>query len=533
MISDSTSAGVPEGQGRLGSPGPADDLRPDGLESLVLSVEEAIARGSEHVVVFGNIFLPRAFRNKSPAFHFDLAELLAGPNRFNAFMVFRGAAKTTLLRAYILQRICYGLSNTIMIVSATQDHSVLTLSWIRNQVERNKRVQEAFRLRKGSRWAETICEIIVPRIVPNPVDGKGEIIEETVTILAFGITGQIRGFNVDDFRPDLIVADDIQTEENIGTEEQRKKTNALFFGALANSLAPSTEAPLAKLVLLNTPMAKGDVITTALDDPLWISKKFSVFDSNGDSVWDERYPTRDLKLLKASYIRRGQYDVWMREYECTIVKSEYKTFDVGNLMFWKDLPQKPDASVTAIDPASSESKKASDNVVLTAVRKGADIYVAAYRAAKGQMPDKVANDVFTHKFLFGTITLVVETVAYQKVLKWYLEKEMIKRRIWMVVKELKKDGRAKSDRIIQALVGIVAQRHLFVHESMLELINQMDQFEPDKDAIMDILDALAMAVEHLDNPLASGVAGVETSLEDQLAEERRSYGELTFHNGAP
>lgn len=491
----------------------------DGGAPLNLSVAQAIERGGENCIIFGNIFLPRAFRQGSPDFHFELAELLAGPNRYNAFKVFRDGAKTTLLRSYILQRICYGLSNTIMIVSASQEHSMYTLAWVKTQIERNKRVQEAFGVAKGNKWAETNAEI---RIAAQ---------EEPITLLASGITGQLRGFNIDDYRPDLILADDIQTEENVGTEVQANKTKELFFGGLQNSLAPSTEAPLAKLVLLQTPMTKFDVVNECFANPLWVCKKFGIFDENGASRWEERHPVAQLRLEKAAAIKLGKYSVWMREKECEIVKSEYKTFDVTNLQFWTDLPTKHNGAATAIDPASSEDKNASDNVVLTGFRVGADIYVGAYVAAKGQMPDKVANDVFTHKFLFNTTTLLVETVAYQKILKWYIEQEMLKRRVWLAVKEIK-DSRAKSDRIIQALVGLVANRHLFIHESMLELVTQLDQFEPDKNGRYDIIDALATLAMHLNSPFAAGNAS-DMTMEEQLREERRAYGELRFEHGAP
>ena len=483
---------------------------------LPLTTAEAIHRGSENVVLFGNIFLPRAFRQPSPPFHFELADLLAGPNRYNAFSVFRGGAKTTLLRAFSLQRVAYSLSNTIMVVSATQDHSLLTLAWLKAQAERNRLVRDAFGIRPGKKWAETHIEILTD-LAPEPI-----------TILAFGITGQIRGFNVDDYRPDLIVADDIQTEENVGTDEQRRKTHSLFFGALVNSLAPVTENPVAKIALLQTPMFRGDVITTCIDDPTWISKVFSVFGPSGESVWSERYPTPALRVEKAAHARRGQFSLWMSEWECEIVRSEFKTFDVANLQYWRELPRQPNDCATGIDPASSEDRHASDNVVLTAMRRGPDVYVAGYVAAKGQMPDKVASDVFTHKFLFNPQRLLVETVAYQKVLKWYIEQEMNRRRLFLPIKEVR-DRRAKSDRIIQALAGLVAHRHLWLHESMLELIGQFRQFEPDKDGVFDILDILATLVDDLNLPSA----GEDIELSAMIAEEKLAFGDLRFEHTAP
>lgn len=486
---------------------------------LILSREEAIARGGSNVIVFGNLFLPRTFRQASPEFHFELADILAQPSRLNAFSVFRDGAKTTLLRAYTLQRICYGLSNTVMFVSATQDHSILSLDWLANQIERNKRIQDAFGLRPGRKWNETYREIISD-FHPDPI-----------VVLAMGITGQTRGFNVDDHRPDLIIGDDLQTEENVGTDVQQEKTHGLVFASLLNSLSPASENPLAKAVFLQTPMRRGDIIDTCLRDPTFMSKVFSVFDEHGESRWEARYSTATLLADKAAHVARGQYSMWMSEKECRIVKSENKTFDVANVQFWEDLPQRNHGCVTAIDPASSEDKRASDNVILTAMRQGPDIYVAAYKAAKGQMPEQVANDFFNHVFLFGPSKLVVETVGYQKVLAKYITQQMLVRRVFRPVKEVQ-DRRAKSDRIIQALAGLIAHRHLFVHKSMLELLDQLDAFEPDREGRFDIIDALAMACDDLSSPFAAGTT-LDLPIEEQLAAERQQYGELHFEWHAP
>lgn len=498
------------------STGPSAPEEQSGADTPIpvsMGIVEAIKEGRKSLITFGQLFLPNTFRQESPLVHYDLSDLLFSAARYVAIALFRDGAKTTLLRAYTLLRIAYGLSNTIMFVSASQEHSKTTLRWVRKQIESNPRIRAAFGLTPGSKWTDELLEILRP-------DGV------SVSLLAVGITGQVRGFNIDDYRPDLIVCDDIQTEENVGTIEQRRKTKDLFFNALGNSLAPATESPLAKLVLINTPYDAEDVIETCLRDPLWQGRRFSIFDASGKSVWEKRYPTRQLLIEKSAAIRRGDFSGWMREKECTIVKSEFATFDVGNLKLWTELPKVRHGVITAIDPASSESTKADQNVVLTAIRSGPDVYVAAYVAARGQMPDKVAADFFSHVFLYRPTKLRVEGVAYQRVLKWYLDQEMLKRRVF-VAADLVQDRRKKSDRIIQALVGLVSHGHLFVHESMHELIEQMRTYSPDKDALDDILDALSMAVDGLASPFAeSGVLEVPFSV--MVEQDRENFGDVSF-----
>lgn len=169
--------------------------------------------------------------------------------RHFAAAVYRGGAKTSLLRVYTAKRVAYGISNTILFVGKGQDHSIRSVAWLRKAVEFNTRFARAFGLKKGEKWTDVEIEIRRP-------DGT------TCRVLAVGITGQVRGVNIDDYRPDLIVVDDPCDEENTATLEQRLKTSNLFFGALDKSLAPTNEAPLAKMVLLQTPLNRDDLVET-------------------------------------------------------------------------------------------------------------------------------------------------------------------------------------------------------------------------------------------------------------------------------
>lgn len=482
------------------------------------NIEEAIDAGSRSLIMFGHLFLPGTFRQESPSFHFDIAELLDGVDRYVALKVFRGAAKTSLLRTFALRRICYGISRTIFLVSAKQEHAIISVRWLKKQVDRNARIAAGFGLRRGDKWTDEWIEVILPS-------------GDRVNILAAGLTGQIRGFNLDDFRPDLILLDDGQTEESVGTPEQRKKTNALVFGALANSLAPATENPVAKLVMLQTPMEREDAIDLACKDRLWAHRDYPIL-RDQVSMWEVRYPTLTVLAEKAAFIARGQYDLWMREYEVAIARSEFKAFDLEKLRYWESPPSVRNDCITAIDPASADGKKADQNVVLTALRAGPDIYVCAYHANRGQMPDETANQFFEHRLRFRPTKLRVETIGFQRVLAWYIRRQMLEKRIFVPIDEVQ-DKRHKQDRIIQALAGLVSHGYLHIHPSMTELVDEMRNYEPtDREQKDDILDALAMAVDGLNNPFVTGDE-IEGTLTEQCAEEERLYGRVSGFRRAP
>lgn len=470
------------------------------IQQVPISPKEAVKLGAMSLRAFGRIFLPRTFRQNSPEFHDIIGQALYSPLRFNAFEVFRGGAKTSLLRTFTAQRVAYAISRTIMYVSVSQAHAVHSIRWLKRQVEHNRVLADTFQLQKGGKWTDELIEI------QHGIDSV------PITIMAMGITGQIRGFNIDDYRPDLIIADDVLNEENTATEEQRDKIESLFFGALLNSLAPTSEAPHAKAVLLQTPLHRDDLIEKCLRDPQWHGVRFGVFDDLGRSRWEDRFPTEELKASKASAVLRRQYQLWMREMECQIVAGEDAHFDTKRLQYWDVLPDGMTV-VLSLDPASSDSATADYNVVMAVGFWGSNVYVLDYYAERGVMPDAVAARFFEFIWRYRPRKAAVESISYQRVLKWYLEQEMLKRRTFIPIDAVQ-DRRRKSDRILQQLPGLVHMGCLYIKSTMTDLVDQMNSYNPDdKGQHDDILDALAMAVTSI-NPAAREFDGDYSVIEE-------------------
>jgi hypothetical protein len=274
-----------------------------------------------------------------------------------------------------------------------------------------------------------------------------------------------------------------------------------------NSLAPSSEAPRAKAVLAQTPFNNHDLAIKASRDPQWHCRTFSCFDANGESRWPSRWTTDQLKAEKEAYIARGMYRIWMREMECQVVIDETKPLDVTKFQHWHALPDGM-TKVLTIDPASADSLRADQNVVMVVGARGQDFFVCGYHAATAMDPGKTAARFFELALAHSPISRAgVETNQYQRTLKWHIEQEMQKRRIWVPIQPIEAKEK-KANRIIAAIAGVLNYGHLWIHPSMTELVEQADMYDPqDSDASDDILDALAMALVML-NPALRAYAGL-------------------------
>jgi hypothetical protein len=101
-----------------------------------LSPEELIRLCAVDSDFFAHMFFPEAFRGRSPRYAASLAKALDDPKvRLFQALVFRGGAKTTMLRSFAARRIAFGTSRTILFIAASESHAVRSVQWLRGKIE--------------------------------------------------------------------------------------------------------------------------------------------------------------------------------------------------------------------------------------------------------------------------------------------------------------------------------------------------------------------------------------------------------------
>jgi hypothetical protein len=469
--------------------------------------EELYELSAVDPIFYCHQFFPKTFRSSTPAIHLDYWAKIEDPalDYFGAEM-FRGSAKTTLARAAISRRVAYGISRNILAVAISEAMSINTVRWLKKQVEFNTLWAGTFGLYKGAKWSDEWIEVY-----HKPLD-------ITINVVAKGMTSGLRGLNLDDYRPDFIYCDDICNEENTGTPEQRTKTSELLFGALAPSLAAKTEAPLRKLVLTQTGLNKDDCINQAHKDSSWQTVKYPKIYRNAEgawvSAWPELYPVEAILKEKESYIKRRQIHVWLREFECKLVSSESSAFDVMWLKYHKVLPMGMQVYI-GLDPASDSKRKEAHKTAIAAIGVYAgETYLLEYYAQKGKNPEEMWTALTAMRRRWGAQLrkVGVETIAFQKVLAWWMREKMIATNDFFIIHEVQ-DRRSKANRIRQALGGITANGRFYCNENHTEFVEEFTAYTDNVD--FDLLDAIAQAVCLANPHLMIGAGGTDIEGESE------------------
>lgn len=464
--------------------------------------------------LFGRHFFPRAFRDPSPTFASSAWDMLENPKyRYANARFFRGAGKTTRLRVYAAKRIAYGLSRTILYVGASESHATRSVQWIRGQIEarigadgvaKRPAYADFFNLRPGKKWAEHEIEVY------HGLDDR------PIWVLGVGITGNIRGINFDDYRPDLIILDDVVTDENAATEEQREKVKDLVLGSLFNSLAPASEEPNAKMVMLQTPIDARDVSMSVENDPQWKTESFGCWTketidlplNQQESSWPERYPTDTLRKEKQAAVIANRLSKFAREMECKLVSAETLAFRPNWVRFYEQAPRSYQA-VLVIDPVPPPSDRqmaqnrfAGKDFEAHAVvaRAGGDYYLLDYRLRRGHDPSWSAATMFELGSRYRISRIILETIAAQRYLKWFLEQEMARKQFYFAIKDAPGDQRPKFGRITTALNGPCSQGKFWCRATHLEFLEQFYSYGIGYKGHDDLIEAVAGGVRELTNP---------------------------------
>lgn len=491
-----------------------------------LSPSELVKLAAVDDNIYCRTFFPKTFRRQSPPFAQTISNAFDDPrNRYLNLIMARGFAKTTRARTFTSKSIAYGVSNTILYIGASEPAALRSIRWIKAHVKKNKLWAGTYGLEQGDKWSE------------NEIQIKHKLLDKPIWIIGIGIDStQVRGLNFGDedgdWRPDLIICDDILQDENSATESQRKKMTDLILSAVKNSLISPVEKPNSKMVILNTPQHRDDFCQQAKNDPefktievgCWTEETKDLDVMHQESVWPDLYPTSMLRGEKLAAVKRNKLSNFTKEKEVRLTTEESKAF----LPTWPKINLiKPTNSfnVMGIDPVPppSDRQKAMGmegkdyEALYVWGRHGGEYHLIEGVANRGHEPNWTVNEFFRLAYTHRIARALVEAVAYQRTLKWILEQEMKRRRIWYNIIPVV-DKRKKSTRIVSVFSGIASQGLLNIGPEDTRFYSQFCNFSEIDDGVDDDLDASAIALSDLITPALERGASIESDDEVEQLE---------------
>ena len=333
------------------------------------------------------------------------ADKLTQKNRNLLFKAYRGAAKTTLIsRLYTIYKTAVKQEKrNAIIISATITLSKKTLEFIRNEFEENELFIKDFGIAKGDKWTE---EEIVFYSGNTPFK-----------ISVFGSGKKIRGENWRGFRPDLIIGDDLENDENVETKAQRDKLYNWFEKAIMKLPARGDETH--NIIIVGTTLHYDSLlfrIEARRDFKTLSYPLVREFPSNIDADKPDlsEFILDDSSLSKTKYWNEfiSSKAAFMSEYQNTPLSREetsfsgYETFDIMPVC---------DAYYMGIDPALGKSK--GDYFSVATLGYLAGKFYASVKMLKLKpelMLDRIIGAALDILRLNRPLKIAIETIQFQE-----------------------------------------------------------------------------------------------------------------------
>ena len=489
---------------------------------------------------FGRAYLPHYFIRKSPHFHEELDEIwekgvmkdlnptkeartisrMKGSRNVTAAP--RGHAKSTNFTFKDdLHAILYGYKHYIIILSDSSEQAEGFLEDIKTELEENANIIMDFGSLKGDKaWR------------------SGVILTSTnIKVEAIGSGKKVRGRRHRNWRPDLIVLDDIENDENVNTPEQRRKLKNWFEKAVSKAGDTYTD-----IMYIGTILHYDSLLNNVLQNPRYKAKKYRavISEAVNTKLWDEWesiytnlfdedheaharkfYEEHEADMLLGTEVlweeKLSYYDlmeVKISEGEASF-NSELQNdpIDPDNATFnpeWFDYyePELMDFTspefifVGANDPSLGKNKKSDTSSIinLAVSLKSGYMYVVDASVEK-RKPDVIIEDVFEmnrrlkRDYKKGFFKFGVETVQFQYYFKEVMAKKSAEEGEYLPIEEIQSS--VNKVLRIESLQPLIKNKYIKFNREHKALLKQLQEFPMGKND--DAPDGLQMAVQTAQN----------------------------------
>lgn len=474
---------------------------PTGLDltqELGATSQEIQALAKADVDFLGALVMPLTFTYCFPPVYRSVwAWLLSHANVARSFPQLalglpRGFAKSTLMKIFVVYCILFTDKKFILIVGATAKLAENILSDIVDMLE-EPNVKAVF-----GDWKLGL-EKDTQSLKKFGYRGRN------VILVAIGAESSVRGLNLKNARPDIMLMDDIQSRECADSEVQSKSLENWLVGTLMKAKAPTG---CMFLFIGNMYPTKHSLLRKLKKNPTWIKFIAGGILADGTSLWEELQPISQLMQEYENDVAMGHPEIFYSE----VLNDE--NVQANNLIDLSKLPESgyKDGDIYAgnfiiIDPATDKSNSDAVSIGYFEVH---DTKPMLMELKEGRYSPGDTIRLSLELALRKNCRLIVcEGNAYQYSLCYWFE--FICNQLGIVGIEavpIYSGARAKSARILEMFKSYAAGE-IYVHELVrLPVHSQISQFNPLKrdntDGILDLLTYAPRVIAEFSEYIISG-----------------------------
>lgn len=483
---------------------------PDGIRRKLAAIDLGF---------FGRAYFPHYFTTPSPQFHKELDEIwrkgvmksrypLAAqdarminrlPGTRRAAAAPRGHAKsTTLTFKGTMHAVLYQYKHYPILISDSSEQAEGFLESIRVELEENTALREDFGPLAGAVWRSNVL-----------------VTKTNIKIEAIGSGKKIRGRKHRNWRPDLMILDDVENDENVRTPQQRQKLQSWFTKAVSEAGDSYTD-----IIIIGTVLHYDSLLSHILTNAVYRTVKYkAVLSFSTSPLWDEWetlysdlengargedalafFRAHEEEMLQDAKVlwpeKNSYYDLMVRRlthgeaaFNSELQNEPINPDDCLFLPDWFDFYNEAELGFGDsafqffgfVDPSLGKSKKSDFSAILTLAKHKGTGYMYVIDADIGRRhPDRIIEDVLEKErwlrksYGRGYKKLGAETNQFQWFLKEELAKASARAGLYLPIEEIQQ----ASDKVlrIQTLQPDIKNKYIKFNARHKRLLEQLSQF---------------------------------------------------------
>lgn len=418
--------------------------------------------------------------------HDDLASFLRSAGKRVHIELPRGHLKSHIVtQSWTIQQILKNPDIRVLIVNAVEGNSAKMMRWIRAQLSSGGMLSKIYGVFETDTWSQD--ELIIAQRTKKLV---------APTVMAAGVQKVLTSQHFD-----LIIADDIVVPDNVQTKEQREKVYE-FYLSLFDLLEPD-----GRIVVIGTRYHQDDLYARILEENSrhknWSCFIRSCYNSDGSVLFPEKFTHAQLDDIrkKSFYHFSTQYLNDPIDPENADFRTEWiKTYDPGSAP--------PAGLYLTIDPAISLDRNADFTAfVVAGMFSDRRIRVVDCRHER-VVPSALVDIVFDLVKKWRLHRVGIETFAFQKTLKYDLQRQQRERGVFFSIDELGKRHSGRGEPVlskearIRRLQPYFEQGLVEIPSGASDLRDELLAFPRGKHD--DLIDALSYQLDYLVPSLGTG-----------------------------
>lgn len=459
--------------------------------------EERVFLAEHSFGLFAIYYFSNYFKYPLAPYHYDMAQdlhdLLDGKIRECGWIMYRESAKTTFAKLFVIWCIAYKKKKYINVDSFDKENAERILFDVAFELTNNKKLAADFPTLFSKRRG---IEDIKQNRINNFVTENG------IRVEAHSTQESVRGRIHLDQRPDMLIADDIETNKTKDSEAYTKQVRDHISEALAGM------SPDGNILYLGNYISEGGniqfLMDRAKDDHKLRIRNVPVMDKNQVPAWPAKYALTDAE---AEATGKVSIEDKQRQLGSLVFSYEMMNQPIDEMMaeFKKEHVQlETDANVKqldtscyiTIDSAVSEKESADyTGITINRVSVQNKWYITTYRL-KVNSKDLI-DHLFYLKQEYNPVFMGLEETTFTMAIQPFLQDEMRKRAVFFTVTPVKHRGTNKETRI-RGLIPRWESRSIFLVGDNTELLSEMRSFPNGMND--DVLDSLSMQLPHARTP---------------------------------